>query len=262
MNRVNHSFVVPAYGHSAHLEECLSSLAAQNLASEIVVSTSTPHDGLDALCAEYGAQLYVHGPNKGIANDWNIALAQANGRLVTIAHQDDIYFPDFSAEVVGAMGAVRCPVLSFTDYREMDESGFRPFSRLLAIKRILLEAGFLGRRSVSSSFAKRNVLRFACPIPCPAVTLNTEAYRDGFDVNYQVNLDWATWLNAASALGSFVWIRRPLMAHRIHVGSETSAAINDGRRRSEDLRILRQLWPNVIADIIGRTYAIAYSSNS
>lgn len=256
-----HAFVVPAYGEPEHLRECLESLMNQTVRSPVVVCTSTPSAGLNSICREFGLEPVVHSPNRGIAHDWNAALANAAARFVTVAHQDDVYYPEFAERTLQALAGAERPVLAFTDYEEFTELGVRPRSRLLLIKRVLLELGFLGRDQAISRFAKTNSLRFACPIPCPAVTLNTDVYREGFDDSYQINLDWATWIAASRCEGSFVWVREVLMGHRIHAMSETSAAITDGRRQAEDLRVMCSMWPAPIARLIVKTYGIAYASN-
>lgn len=256
-----HSFVVPAYRFSPHLRECLESLKRQTVSSEIVVSTSTPCKHVENTCAELGVKLVVHGPNRGIADDWNKALSAATGPLVTLAHQDDVYYENFSEETLRAIGDRSEAVLAFTDYDEITDLGVRPKSRLLAIKKFLLEVAFAGRSRIGSRFAKRNALRFACPIACPAVTINKRRFVRGFDERFEVNLDWATWIAAADCEGDFVWVRRRLMGHRIHEGSETTAAISDGRRQKEDEEILGWMWPKPLAALIRRSYRIAYASN-
>jgi glycosyltransferase involved in cell wall biosynthesis len=261
MQPPDHTFVVPAYGFSPHLRECLDSLLAQTVRSHILVATSTPNPELEQLCTDYDLPLVAHSPNRGIGNDWNQALRAARTRYVTIAHQDDRYYPRFIERTLDALSRGPAGILAFTDYEEFTDDAIRQGSRLLLIKKALLELAFLGRSHVSSGFAKRNALRFACPIPCPSVTLDTGLYGDGFDESYQVNLDWATWLAASRRAGAFVWIRETLMGHRIHPGSETSAAILDGRRGAEDLRILNQLWPAPVARVIARSYSAAYASN-
>lgn len=260
---MSHSFVVPAYGVSRHLDSCLASLKAQSIASEIIVATSTPSDELDQLCSRYGLRPIVHGPNQGIANDWNNALKAAAGQFVTLAHQDDVYYPQYAERTLDALHSAHNPLLAFTGYDEIDDAGNAlPQNRLLRIKDLLLLFGFVGRSRVADRFSKRNVLRFACPIPCPAVTLDTARMGDGYDASFQINLDWATWLRAADRDGEFVRIPEKLMGHRIHEGSETSAGIGDGRRQAEDRKILAMLWPAPVASIIAKSYAVAYGSNS
>lgn len=256
-----HCFVVPAYGHSPYLDDCLASLAGQARPSSLVVTTSTPFDGLEAIAARYGARLVVHGPNAGIGRDWNAALEHADADWVTLAHQDDTYDPGFSAAVLDAAARHRDALIVFTGYAELLDGKLRR-GGLPAIKRALLEFGFLGRECVRSRSARTNSLRFGNAIPCPAVTMHRARTGLRFDESMRTNMDWAAWLDLCQLDGSFVYLREPLMTHRIHPGSETSSTIGSGHRAAEDLQLLRRLWPAWIARGIARAYALAYASNA
>lgn len=258
---MKHAFVVPAFGQSPHLRDCLLSLAGQTVASTVVVASSTPSSWLQAQTEALGLRLTVHGPPAGIASDWNAALAGApvDADWVTIAHQDDLYDPEFTERTLQLLSTVPDALMAFTDYRELTELGPRGTTPLMLVKRALLELGFLGRQHIRGS-ARRRCLWFGTPIPCPAVTLRRNLGRI-FDPNYGVSLDWAAWLDLCDREGSFVWVRAPLMRHRIHAGSETTQAIAGGKRMQEDARLLHRLWPAWIARMIVRTYAFAYASN-
>lgn len=260
--KLEHTFVVPAYGFSPHLAECLNSLRSQRLQSEIFVSTSTLCSEVEKICDDFGVKVHVHSPNRGIGNDWNQAVRLSSTPYVTLAHQDDVYYPGFSEETLRAIKIHGKVALAFTNYEEITSCGTRSKNRLLMIKQALLRTSFLGRNALLSKVSKRNVLRFACPIPCPAVTINTSIYPVHFNENLHVNLDWDAWLRAADKPGAFVWIRKILMGHRIHESSETSAAISDGRRANEDYMLLKQLWPDFMAKKIVDSYDVAYRSNS
>jgi glycosyltransferase involved in cell wall biosynthesis len=256
----NHTFVVPAYGHSRYLEDCLACLRAQTSNSRIVVSTSTPFPDLDAIAARFGADTFVHTPNRGIGHDWNIALAQSTSEWTTIAHQDDIYLPEYSGRMVAAGSATPQPLIVFSGYAERARDGRRDDVPLLRIKRRLLDLGFLGRSAIASPRAKRRTLAFGSPIPCPAVTYHREALRAfRFREDLRVALDWAAWLDLAARPGAFVWVREILMEHRIHQSSETTAGIGDGTRRREDLELLSRIWPRPIARLIVASYARIYA---
>lgn len=257
----DHCFVVPAHGESPHLEECLRSLAAQTVPSRIIVTTSTPNPLISGLATRYAAALHVNDRQEGIGADWNFALGAADATWVTLAHQDDVYLPDFLAQCQHGIGHHPDALLALTDYAEIIEGRTRSRSTLLRIKRVLLELGFLGRSRTASRFLKTNTLRFGCAISCPTVTLNLGKANLRFRTDLKVDLDWAAWLELARQPGAFVYIRQPLMLHRVHPASETSGAIADGHRAREDADILRQLWPRFIADAIAATYRIAYRSN-
>lgn len=261
-DRPAHAFVVPAYGDSPWLADCLRSLRAQTVPSRIVVTSSTPHAGLHAVAEAFGAALALHAPSAGIGRDWNFALAQAGADWVTLAHQDDVYLPGF---VEYTLAAARADALMvFTGYRELaGAERQRQVTGMLGVKRLLLELGFLGRRSVASQAARLRALRFGCPIACPAVTLNLrrlEGFR--FREDLRVNLDWDAWVRLARQPGAFAYVRTPLMLHRIHAVSETSDAIRRGVRAAEDRMMFESLWPRPVANLLARAYTLSYEAGT
>ena len=255
-----HSFVVPAYGRSPHLAECLASLGAQSRPSAIVVATATPYDGLAELVGAHGAKLAINPKGGGIGRDWNFALDQAESPWVTIAHQDDLYLPDFTAATLALTERVPDATLVMTGYEELLETTRRAHTPMLWIKRLLLEIGFLGRQAVGTRGAKTRLLRFGCPIPCPSVTVHRERTAIRFREDLRVNLDWDAWLRLAAAPGAFAYSRQRLMVHRIHAASETSAGIREGARGREDLMVFESLWPPPIARLLARGYALSYET--
>lgn len=259
-----HCFVVPAYGDSPHLRACLDSLRAQTRRSPIVLCSSTPHAGLQALADEYGAGLVLHSPNAGIGHDWNAALEQASTEWVTLAHQDDVYLPEFTQRTLTMAARQSQAAMVMTGYGELidskvAESWVRLFSPMLLVKRMLLELGFLGRSAVANPAAKRRLLRFGCPVPCPTVTLRTNTGLR-FREDLKVNLDWEAWLRLAAQAGAFAYVRQTLMLHRIHADSETSDGIRAGVRAREDLMMFQAQWPAPIARMLARAYAMSYAT--
>lgn len=259
-----HGFVVPAYGRSPYLAECLASLRAQTVPSPIVVSTSTPHEELEALAARFGATLSVHAPNAGIGRDWNAALACATTPWVTLAHQDDLYLPSFTERTLALASRHADAVLVATDYAERVEPGCeeRRNSPMLAVKRLLVELAFLGRGAVASTGAKRRLLRFGCPIACPAVTLRIDRTGLRFREDLKVDLDWEAWIRLAAQPGAFAYDRGIHMLHRIHAGSETSAGVRVGVRAAEDRMMFELMWPAPVARVLARLYALSYEAGA
>lgn len=256
-----HTFVVPAYGQSPHLRECLESLRSQTCPSAIVVTSSTPYEGLQQLVGECGAQLALHSPNAGIGRDWNFALSQVRTPWATIAHQDDIYLPTFAEKTMVQARAHREATLVLTGYGELLGQCRRTATPMLWIKRVLLELGFLGRESIAASAAKQRLLCFGSAIPCPSVSLNLAALGGfRFREDLRVNLDWDAWLRLAQAEGAFAYARECLMLHRIHATSETSAAIRQGVRAAEDRVMFESMWPQPIARWLAHAYTLSYES--
>jgi glycosyltransferase involved in cell wall biosynthesis len=253
-----HTFVIPAFGDSPFIGACLDSLMAQKTKSTIIISTSKPSPYLENIAMKYGVEYVVHSPSRGIGHDWNMALRAASSEWVTLAHQDDLYYPDYGSRVVDSIRRHHDAAIIFSDYAEIVDGNPISENTLLRLKRLLLQIGFLGRQVIRHHVFKRNSLRFGCPIPCPAVTIrNTGDFL--FNTNLKVNLDWDAWVRLASIEGSFVWIREVLMGHRVHGNSETAAGIKSGDRQAEDILMLKLFWPEFVAILIAKSYRFAYS---
>ena len=58
-----------------------------------------------------------------------------------------------------------------------------------------------------------------------------------------------------------MYTKKPLMGHRIHEESTTTAMIESGERSKEEMIMFRRFWPMWIAKLIARPYAAAADSN-
>lgn len=260
MNGGRHSFVVATYKHSPWLEACLQSLTLQRSPSPILICTSTPFPELQGIAARYGARVYVHGPNRGIGNDWNEAYGAAKTPLVTIAHQDDLYSPEFTECVLEAHDRAPHASFSFCHGVEILTDGLmRPFSLNLAIKRILINLAFLGTRVAEGNLRRLLLFGLGNPVFCPGVTLNRDvAPSFRFREDMRTNMDWLAWIEL-SALSGVIRIPHPLLQRRVHSTSETAACLYDGARAAEDRMVFESIWPRPLASTIATLYKLGYS---
>ena len=94
--KMDHAFVIPAYGRLQHLEPCVRSIQNQAArAARIVICTSTPSEYIDNVGAACGVPVLVNPLRADIASDWNFAMTATDAPFVTIAHQDDLYDPAY-----------------------------------------------------------------------------------------------------------------------------------------------------------------------
>ncbi len=271
---MDHTFVICAYKESPYLKECILSLKNQTVFSKILLSTSTPSDYLENLCIQYDIGYCVRNGQSGIAVDWNYALSQADTRYVTIAHQDDVYEKQYTENVLKFAELydekqTNKPILFFTDYSEL-VNGEKYSNRInLIIKRILLWP-IKWKKCQGSTVWKRHILRYGNAISCPTVTyckdyidelLELEEKKELFQKNFRSNLDWEAWEWLSRKKGSFVYIPRILMAHRIHSESETTATIHESKRGKEDYEMFCKFWPKCFAKIITGVYSESEKSN-
>lgn len=259
----DHAFCIPAYGHSPWLSGCLASLKRQSAGnSRIVVITSTPSDELSRVSREAGLPLIETGQRPGIDTDWNFALTATDARFVTIAHQDDLYAPDFSARTRDAFMRHRDALLVMTRYAEHTPAGRRPANRNMRVKSILSEWAFLGREAIASRSARRRLLCLGNPVCCPSVTFDRAKIPDfRFSAGYRTNLDWDAWIRLADEPGSFVYLREALLSKGIHAGSETTATIASSAREDEDRQLFGRFWPAPVVSALMTLYRRGYAAN-
>jgi hypothetical protein len=257
-----HSFAVLAYKDSPFLPLCLESLKRQTLKSEIYISTSTPSPYISTIAANYEVDIVTTEPDQGIAHDWRFALRQAKTKYVTLAHQDDIYLPNYTERCVAASERFSDTLICFTDYSEVTARGERRHTSMLNVKRLLRWSFMPVKKNIQSKFAKRLSQSFGSSIPCPSVMYNIDMLSSfRFSGDYTINMDWDAWLRMADMTGTFVYLPQILLQHRIHSDSATSVGLGVQARQREDLKIFGRLWPKAIAAILARLYSRSYSSN-
>ena len=184
-----HTFVVLAYKQSSELEKCIKSVLNQSLKTNVVIATSTPNDYITKLAKEYDLEVIVNKEKKGIGYDFDFASNCVESKLITIAHQDDIYDYDYAKEVVKEYKTHPKASIIFTDYYEIKNEKKEISNINLKIKRILL---FPLRFHLFSGFKfiKRFALRFGNAISCPAVTfVSANVPKDKFKSNMKCDVD-------------------------------------------------------------------------
>jgi glycosyltransferase involved in cell wall biosynthesis len=261
--RRRHAFVVPAYGTSVHLPECLDSIAAQRGdKSDVLITTSTPSDDLAEIASRFSVPLVVNPRRANIGSDWNFAYGASDADIVTLAHQDDTYTNDYVERIRAALSVAADATIAFSDYVERDERGPRPLHLNTRIKRYLTRRAFGTADVIREVASKRRMLSWGNPVCCPSVALVRAALPDfAFTEAMHSNLDWEAWLRLAGRPGAFVYVREPLVTRRIHTQSETSALIADNRRFDEDRAMFRKLWPAPVAALISQVYRASYLAN-
>lgn len=257
----NHTYALCAYKTSTYLEECVKSLLAQTVKSNIFIATSTPNEHITAVAEKYGIPVFVNKGIKGIGGDWNFAYDMAETSLVTIAHQDDIYEPDYTEQMLDFINRSKNPILYFSGYAEL-RNGEKVYNNsILKIKKLMLSP--LKIKSFwKSKFIRRRILSLGCPICCPAVTFVKEKVgATPFTNDYLSDIDWQQWEIQSRKKGSFVYNKAPLMCHRIHEDSATTEIIGDSKRSKEDFDMFCKFWPRPIAKIIAKMYSTSEKSN-
>ena len=264
-NSSSHTFAICAYGESPYLRECIESVLHQELLTKVVIATSTPSEYLEKISREYGIKLYVNEKDIGhsnIANDWNFAYSCADTKLVTITHQDDIYFPRYAKVVIDGFNITGHPLIAFTDYAERRNGIDVTDNKLLNIKKIMLlpmRAHFFW----NSKLVRRRILSLGSAICCPSVTFVKSNLPDQLFVpGYRSDIDWQAWEKISRMNGEFVYCHEALMSHRIHADSATTAIIADNDRTKEDYEMYCRFWPKWMARLLEHFYRDGEKQNN
>lgn len=256
----NHTFAICAYKESQYLEECIKSLLNQTVKSNIIMATSTPNEFIENLAKKYNIELYINNGEKGIGQDWNFAVSKTNTDYVTVAHQDDIYNPNYLEDIVSKLNEGRDFVIAFGDYREIKNGEIIPLTTNLKIKKFL-QAPL--KNNGGKQWAKNFALKFGTAICCPCVTVNTRITgKKPYLTNLKCDLDWETWYELSKLDKDFLYINKELMQHRIHDQSETSNLIENNIRLEEDYEMFKKFWPRPIAKLLMHFYKGAIKTNN
>ncbi|MEI7594433.1 MAG: glycosyltransferase [Bacteroidota bacterium] len=263
MNQAQHTFVIPAYKDSPYIEDCINSLLSQTVRSNILITSSTSTFFIEEISKKYNIEYFINPISAGLANDWNFALTKAKSKYVTIAHQDDIYEKDYTKIVLEKIERYynQTILIAFTDYFDLYNGEKKTITRNSIIKKILLFP-FLIKSNVSNVFLKKAALAFGNPICCPSVTINL-AYlpQFSFSTEFKGNTDWFAWITTAKKEGSFLYIRKKLISHRVHAESETSAQLRSGLREKEEYKIFELTWGKRIAKLLMVLYTLSHKDN-
>ena len=258
---MEHTFVICAYKESPYLENCIESLKTQTVASDIIMTTSTPNEYIRTMAEKYHIPLYIREEKPDISLDWNYGYSKVNTPYLTIAHQDDIYLPEYTEHVLKKFHCSSRPLIFFSDYGEIRDGQIVTSNRLLRVKRFML-LPLHCRVFYSSVFVRRRILSFGSPICCPSVAYARENLPERiFSSGFRSNEDWEAWEKLSKLKGDFIFDNQILMWHRIHEDSETSAIIHDNKRSDEDMEIYRKFWPDSIARLLVKLYASGQKSN-
>jgi glycosyltransferase involved in cell wall biosynthesis len=262
MKEKQHTFIICAYGESVYLKDCIESCLHQTSVemgtSVVCLYTSTPNQTIQTLCSFYKIPLYTSSGG-GIGKDWNNALSFVQTKYATIAHQDDIYLPDYGTVVLNKFQADQTCNIVFTDYEEINAEGAkRPRNKNLRIKTF----GLRLMTFLPFKWYQRRVYAFGNFISCPAVSYNLERLH-GFKFNekLKMTLDWDAWERIMKLPGSVKYVSKKLMYHRIHSESETTANTRDKTREAEEYEMYRRYWGKYLAKCLMKFYVHNQQSN-
>ena len=249
---IDHTFSIMAFGESPYLERCIQSIRNQKLLGQIIMCTSTSSPFIQKLAEKHDIQLFIKSGSSGISDDWNFALRQSRTNFVTLAHQDDIYYPDYLYQ--SFQHFERDFLILFTNYHDCNEEGKISIGNSNRIKSILLWP-YLFTDRIKNPLLKRGLIQFGNPIGCPGVIYNKSKLQVfEFSSHFTNNLDWYAWFEMTKIQGSFLYLSSRLFEHRIHEDSVTHRSLLGNIKEDEDLKMFSLFWGNKISKMIHHFY--------
>lgn len=256
----NHTFAVCAYQDSPYLEECLRSLLAQRVPTNIIICTSTPSPYIQGLADKYELPVYVREGESDIQDDWNFAYDTADTQFVTIAHQDDVYKEDYTRVLLEKVRRYTDLSIFFCSYVTIKGTRRAPFERSGFVKRLLcLPVSFTAL--ADQTWLKKSCLCLGNAISCPMTTYNKNIVGPTpFRSHLKYALDWEMYWKLACKPGRFVCIRKPLGFFRVHEAATSKKFILNHKKEQEDVEMFRHFWPMWLVKGIVKVYGISRSA--
>ncbi len=244
-----HTFVILAYKESDDLEDCIKSVLNQSVKSNIVIATSTPNDFITDLASQYGIGVMINDSESNKGNDYNFALSTFNTKLITIAHQDDLYHRNYAKEVINCYEKNREANLIFTDYYEIHKdikvkhswTLFKKKLKILPLKYYLFQ---------NKKYFKLRSLKYGQAFCTSSVTfVRDRSIKNFFPTDLKYFNDWQGFINFANKKNTrMVYLNKKLVGYRIYEKEINMDMIN------EKEKILKEFWNDKIIDYKFRKY--------
>lgn len=257
---MEHSFAICAYKDSPYLEACIESLLNQSVKSKIFIVSSTPSDYIKNLAEKYNLSLFINIEKKGIGADWNFAYNKASTRLVTIAHQDDIYHKDYTKYLLKLKNKYPDMSLFTTSSKTIRENILIEDTYIEKIKALLRTPLLLWEYS-NKSVLKKISISFGNPIICPSCTYDRFLCGANiFSEKLNFVLDWECLYRLAKDTNRWIYINKALIQYRVHKESATKLCQENNKRIIEESFMFEKIWGKAITKFILFFYTKAHKA--
>ena len=235
---MQHTFVILAYNESDDLEECIKSVINQSVKSNVVIATSTPNDYIIDLASKYSLGVMVNKAKSNKGRDYNFCVSSFDSKLLTIAHQDDLYDRNYTKEILKCYKKNKDATIIFTDNYEIDkEKKIHKSKKLFWMRFHLfpLTISFLQNKVLFKMFSLKRE-KYICTSSITFVKDNIKD--DIFPTDLKYNNDWQGLINLAKKPTKFVYLKKQLVGYRID-----EKEVNK-KKLAEDEKVLKALYSN------------------
>lgn len=211
-----HTFAILAYKESDDLEECIKSVLNQTYKSNVIIVTSTPNDYIIDLASKYGLGVMINKEKSNKGRDYNFAIDSFDTKLVTVAHQDDIYDRNYTKEIVNCYKQNIDASIIFTDnYEIINDKKILKNKKLRERRRhlfLLRYRYFQNKKKIK--FLALNREKYICTSSVTFVKKNIPV--NLFPTNLSFDNDWLGFINLAKEDSRFVFLPLKLVGYRLH----------------------------------------------
>jgi glycosyltransferase involved in cell wall biosynthesis len=246
---------LPTHDGLPHVRECVASLLAQRQVDfDVVVLDDGSTDGTpDALAALAEPRLHIvrASAHRGPGANWNRAIELVETPYFLLAHQDDLYAPQFLGTLVGLLEAHPQAFVAHCKALTIDAAG-----QPLPSPAERYKEGFWPPAEPYERGGRDELvaLRRGSYVMAPAVVYRTAAVRalGPFREDLRQALDWEYWLRGVFAGYTVVGTHRRLLSYRRHARMATRVAEATFSRYLEEVEVLEwaaaEAWRLGLAD--------------
>lgn len=234
------SILIPTYNRANYLGEAIDSALSQTYKNiEIIVHDDASTDGTPELLKRY------HDPrlrvirtedNHGMLGGWNYIVKQAKGDYIKFLASDDLLEPTCVSELVAAAIMHQGAAIITCQRKFIDSHGMVVKKMSFASKDTVVDGIKHGRWILTTLRENKIGEPTAVLYPTKLVKLAGE-----YDPKFSQFADFEYWIRLLQ-FGDIVYVHKPLCSFRTHAGSNTSAAIRDGRFITEIFALIDKYY--------------------
>lgn len=239
------SILIPTYNRARYVGEAVASALAQDYPNlEIIVHDDASTDDTQAVLQPFRAdprlRVITTKANHGMLGGWNYIVKKAQGEYLKFLASDDLLAPQAVSHLVAALEAHPTAALATCRRRFIDAEG-----------RVTCTLGFAGKSAVVSGtehahWILTTLRENKIGEPTAVLYRRRDAQRAGeYDATFSQFADFEYWLRLL-ACGDIAYVHEPLCSFRVHAGSNTSAAIRDGRFIAEIFALITKYYKDPI----------------
>lgn len=234
------SVLIPTYNRADYLGDALNSALNQDYPNlEIIVHDDASTDStLDLLSRYHDPRLKIirTDDNHGMIGGWNYLASFAKGKYIKFLASDDLLAPQCVSLLVRAAEAHPDSALITCQREFINEEG-----------RVVRKMGFARNDTVVNGLAHARWILTDLrenKIGEPTAVLYPRSFikkAGEYDPQFSQFADFEYWIRLLQ-FGDLVYIHKPLCSFRTHSGSNTTAAIRDGRFITEIFALISKYY--------------------